>query len=184
MNHIEINTSIFNIPDTKPARYSVCFSFTIDGKAWSTNAVDVSAFLNLLKNEKDDTEYYFWNCSCGIPDCANIMPSYMLFQNKDIIAVKIPDPVSYSVYDEWKENHKERLVKFDRNALKKELIKVADEIDEIHAQAVGTVRAYECMYDTHDEFEIPSDMAGHIRCELAKIELAEQKTQPKMRKFF
>lgn len=98
-----------------------------------------------VPTELDDLDnIYLWTCSCGIPECAGIMPCTVTSFDDHTVTVQVPQPISYSEfaddtnsgYKKWVHTKTIKELKFDLVQLREAVQGLIAQLQEIE-QAVN-----------------------------------------------
>lgn len=179
-------TDLFFHPDEIEKKISYTFIIQIDEKPIHIGyQVDLYAILELAIRKEDAKDYfYFWNCGCGVPECANIECGKILKDDGFFISVLIPDVISYSSYSNelqrnyeyWEKNHKMLYFKFSKQQLSQELWDFCNKLDADLQRTSGnyTLMSWPTMDSNCSQYELPCNLPNDIKKELVKSGFLEK----------
>lgn len=135
MSKNSINIDYDLIVNQEDKKIGFNFFIEINGnKVNGNHPVDIPAILELITKKSSQLnplrEKYFWNCECGIPECARIEPCRVHNINDGTnLFITLPIPCSSNdfvnedqtgkTYEYWQANHKCAVVKITKEELAK-----------------------------------------------------------------
>jgi hypothetical protein len=151
------------------------FVIKIDGKPINEkHHVDLYEIAQVITHPKR-TYIHFWNCDCGIPECANIEASNIkATKNKDQLMILSPIPCSTNDFEDksysyWEKHHKIMVMRLDIKEVARKLWDLTFELEK-------AVEMYSKEYfmtawpatTNYYEYEWPSNLPIEIRTTLIK----------------
>jgi hypothetical protein len=133
---------------------------------------EIIKFLKATKTE--NAEYYFWNCKCGIPDCANMRPVIAKYaKQKDEWFLMLPNPCTPNAFENqdyvyWESHHRKEIVKISREDIKLNLFKIFSEIDEKIKELSNTYRIMSFTGREYLDYEWPMDLPCSLKFYILK----------------
>lgn len=168
---IEINPILFK----KEKKAGFSFLIKIDGKPINDNHhVDLYEILYLVTKPERDF-IYFWNCDCGIPECAGIESSQIKKnKNTENLMIVIPIPCSTNDFKEksykyWQENHKKKVIRLNKTELAKNLWELSFVLEKkMEEISKGNQLLFWPASTAYYDFEWPVNLPVYIRTALLK----------------